>query len=96
MKMSRNGKLPANDQAPNMVRCNLYLRSDVRDAMEVLRRRWHKTEGAYVTLGRIFGEAAMLLLRREGMPLEDDPTVRKTGLPAGRPPRSVERRRLEA
>jgi hypothetical protein len=76
---------------PNMVRCNLRLRSDVRDAMEALRDRWQE-DGTYVSLGRVFSEAAKMLLRREGMSLDDDPMpTRKMALRA-KPPKTERRR----
>lgn len=74
------------------MRINMLMRRDIKEAMEVLRARRSRKAGGYISLGRLFGEAGLMLLKREGIPVlveeEDDPAAPK-------PPSSTGRKRRE-
>lgn len=50
-------------------RTGISIRADIKQAMEVLRIRRCQNEGCYVSLGKLFGEAALMLLEMEGVPV---------------------------
>jgi hypothetical protein len=75
-------------------RVNLTIRADIKAAMETLRARKHRIGGGYVSLGTVFGEAALLLLEQEGMPI--DPPPDGAALTRGKPPKSMHGRRRMA
>jgi hypothetical protein len=81
------------------VRLNLQMRTDIKDAMEELRARRHRAEGGYVSLGRVYAEAALLLLESEGISIATDESgkARKPlALPAPKPAKSDTRRKRGA
>lgn len=54
----------------NTVRMNLLIRRDIKAGMLELVRKRTKEEGGSVSLGRLFGEAARILLNREHIMLD--------------------------
>lgn len=69
----------------NTERTGLSIRIDIKAAMEELRKRRVFECGGYVSLGMVFGEAALLLLDQEGISLES--------APAPKPVKSEQRRK---
>ena len=79
----------------NTTRLSCTIRADIKAAMEALALKRHRIEGGYVGLGRVFAEAARLLLEQEGIPIPDDVPEPPASLPR-RPAKSVTRRRKTA
>jgi hypothetical protein len=77
------------------VRLNCTIRTDIKLAMEKLAAKKHRFEGGYVGLGRVFAEAAILLLEKEGMPLDlsEPPSKPVASARHAKPPKSLVRRR---
>lgn len=72
------------------MRLNMIMRRDIKEAMEVLRAKRCRRAGGNISLGRLFGEAAQMLLKREHISLDDNEyTIAK------RPPASKGRPRKE-
>jgi hypothetical protein len=77
----------------NTERTGLSIRSDIKAAMEKLRIYRCRESGGYVSLGCVFGEAALLLLEREGIDLNSGAAA---ALPASKPVKSAKRKRVMA
>ena len=70
-------------------RINMIMRVDIKKAMDQLRAKRCRIVHSNVSLGRLFGEAALMLLESEGIPLSDAAPVVKRG------PASTGRKRRE-
>ena len=77
----------------NTERLNCKIRADVKLALMELAAKRHRTEGGYVGLTRVINEAALLLLKQEGIELPD---AELAPLPLRKPAKSVARRRAAA
>ena len=79
----------------NTAYINVTVRADVKEAMEELRVRRCQQAGGYINLGLLFTEAALILLKREGI----SPDVDEGGNPrkavVKRGPASTGRKRRE-
>jgi hypothetical protein len=73
----------------NTVRLNCTIRADIKEAMERLALKRNRIEGGYVGLGRVLGEAAMMLLEKEGITLDDPSAPTVPGFRHGKPPKSA-------
>lgn len=73
----------------NTERLNCKIRADIKAALEELAAKRHRAEGGYVGLTRVINEAALILLEREGIPV-DGPLH----MPPRKPAKSVSRRKV--
>jgi hypothetical protein len=60
----------------NTQRLNCKIRPDIKAALEDLAEKWRRAEGGHVGLTRVIYEAAMMLLRREGIDIASEPPER--------------------
>jgi uncharacterized protein (DUF1778 family) len=73
----------------NTARLNCKIRPDIKAALEALAAKWHQQECGQVGLTRVIYEAAVMLLRREGIVLKEPPAT----APVVRPTKTLVRRK---
>jgi hypothetical protein len=78
------------DTKADIVRISFYVPPDLKAAMDELAQKRWREEGSYVSLGRVFSEAARLLLRREGIVISSAPDE----VPLPKPVKSLVRRKV--